>query len=519
MFVHSTTASCIGLPATGIAYRYSMPVVARECVEDFRTRAAKLVLDMDAHRPWFIKEPRLCLLLPLWRQWLEVPVCIHIHRHPIEVASSLLTRNGIPIKVGIALWERYVRAALAASAGLPQVVVAHRQLMQAPVEAISQLFEDLTRQGVQGLHVPSEREIRAFVRGDLYRERDSRDDLRTYSALPQLELFKALQSGRPVPGPGMEDEGASVLAEYEAGLPPLEPPTMEKKVSETIEVVLRKELASREQEIKTARDISRKFEQATEALQNRLAQLEEKLSQEILGKQAAISERCELDRQVLALQAKLQAVEGSLVEAKHEALAAISQLNRLKEAKSNAVRTAELRLRDLSRLTRLLLQQDGQLAALKQENRTLATDRAGAEQLWAAAENARQTGEAEAAELRRQLVEIRQSVTWRMGAPLRLVIRVAKRYLGRGPLSDADLLKRSEWFDAKWYLSRYPDVAENGADPVEHYLSFGGMEGRNPGPRFSTKRYLEANADVAESGANALVHYLRYGQREGRKPC
>lgn len=36
------------------------------------------------------------------------------------------------------------------------------------------------------------------------------------------------------------------------------------------------------------------------------------------------------------------------------------------------------------------------------------------------------------------------------------------------------------FFDAKWYLSQYPDVAAAGVDPYQHYLKFGKKEGRWP---------------------------------------
>ena len=72
---------------------------------------------MDAHRPWFLKEPRLCVLFPIWRQVVDLPVCIHIYRNPLEVAHSLQTRNGMPIEAGLALWELYNLRALQSSAG------------------------------------------------------------------------------------------------------------------------------------------------------------------------------------------------------------------------------------------------------------------------------------------------------------------------------------------------------------------------------------------------------------------
>jgi hypothetical protein len=40
----------------------------------------------------------------------------------------------------------------------------------------------------------------------------------------------------------------------------------------------------------------------------------------------------------------------------------------------------------------------------------------------------------------------------------------------------------STLFDRQWYLRTYPDVEQAGADPVLHYLEYGAMERRNPGP-------------------------------------
>lgn len=86
---------------------------------------------------------------------------------------------------------------------------------------------------------------------------------------------------------------------------------------------------------------------------------------------------------------------------------------------------------------------------------------------------------------------------------------------------DVALIKRSELFDAKWYLERYPDLAKNKRfrrEPAMHYLQHGGHEGRNPGPAFDSVFYLATYADVRESGENPLVHYLKYGQAEQRLP-
>lgn len=82
----------------------------------------------------------------------------------------------------------------------------------------------------------------------------------------------------------------------------------------------------------------------------------------------------------------------------------------------------------------------------------------------------------------------------------------------------ARIIRESKLFDAAWYLKRYHDVVQAGADPALHYLRHGGGEGRDPGPDFSTRYYLTSNPDVAASGMNALLHYIEHGEREGRKP-
>lgn len=86
-----------------------------------------------------------------------------------------------------------------------------------------------------------------------------------------------------------------------------------------------------------------------------------------------------------------------------------------------------------------------------------------------------------------------------------------------GELQGIEVVRRSIYFDRVWYLETYPDVAATGVDPVEHYVRFGGSEGRNPSSFFSSSGYLESNPDIRTAGLNPLLHFLRHGQHEGRK--
>ncbi len=81
--------------------------------------------------PLVWKDPRLCLLLPYWRPRIPEPVAaVFIWRSPIAVAHSLQNRDGFTLVHGLALWERYNRAALEGLRGMDVFVFAYEALMQ-----------------------------------------------------------------------------------------------------------------------------------------------------------------------------------------------------------------------------------------------------------------------------------------------------------------------------------------------------------------------------------------------------
>jgi glycosyltransferase involved in cell wall biosynthesis/GT2 family glycosyltransferase len=77
-------------------------------------------------------------------------------------------------------------------------------------------------------------------------------------------------------------------------------------------------------------------------------------------------------------------------------------------------------------------------------------------------------------------------------------------------------IEDSGLFDAAWYLATYRDVERIPMAPLEHYLRFGTLLGRFPGPAFDARGYLQGNPDVEASGMNPLAHYVRHGRQEGR---
>lgn len=90
----------------------------------------------------------------------------------------------------------------------------------------------------------------------------------------------------------------------------------------------------------------------------------------------------------------------------------------------------------------------------------------------------------------------------------------------RSETSDARLAI-APLFDLAFYFAVYPDVAAQAAttpgfDPIEHYLTVGWREGRDPSAEFSTDAYLASNTDVADADINPLLHFVMSGRAEGR---
>ena len=78
------------------------------------------------------------------------------------------------------------------------------------------------------------------------------------------------------------------------------------------------------------------------------------------------------------------------------------------------------------------------------------------------------------------------------------------------PASDVGIAAQA--FDQAFYLATYRDVAEVGADALDHFMTYGWREGRDPNAEFSVSGYLVAFPDVAASGANPFVHFLTHGR-------
>ena len=128
-------------------------------------------------RPAVWKDPRNCILLPFWREVVGAPAAaVLVYRHPLEVARSLATRNGLRLTVGLALWERYVRAASANLVDIPTYCTDFRSVVDDPRAWCGDVVAFLAGAGVPLDRGPLDRATTA-VDGALRHQRAGSDEV------------------------------------------------------------------------------------------------------------------------------------------------------------------------------------------------------------------------------------------------------------------------------------------------------------------------------------------------------
>ncbi|MDR6225276.1 sulfotransferase family protein [Desmospora profundinema] len=82
---------------------------------------------------WVFKDPRTCLLIPLWKNILKRcnmdPCYLIIVRNPLDVAASLKKRNNISLQRSLDLWSLYTLSALKETENAKRVIVRYDRFL------------------------------------------------------------------------------------------------------------------------------------------------------------------------------------------------------------------------------------------------------------------------------------------------------------------------------------------------------------------------------------------------------
>lgn len=136
---------------------------------DWVTRAQQaFATEFPGDAPVAVKDPRLSLLLPVWRAALTElgirPVVIIACRNPCKVSQSLARRDGLTLEHGEALWIDYMLSAERHSRGLPRAVVHYEDFVSVPSVTLDAALQQIGERAA--VPVASWQAVRQSIRSD-----------------------------------------------------------------------------------------------------------------------------------------------------------------------------------------------------------------------------------------------------------------------------------------------------------------------------------------------------------------
>lgn len=113
----------------------------------FRQRAQKLLATMHAHQAvWLWKDPRLCILLPFWKEVWEGMTFLVPIRDPSATSSSLCARRNFSRPAALMLWQRYMSALISdEEVGSKALFFSYDELLQDNLKVCDRICRFLDR--------------------------------------------------------------------------------------------------------------------------------------------------------------------------------------------------------------------------------------------------------------------------------------------------------------------------------------------------------------------------------------
>ncbi len=176
---------------------FSVPV-SGDIVDEFESDAHAMLASEYGDQPRIlIKDPRICILAPLWHRTLVGagyrPVYVVTVRNPLEVAQSLQARGDMTVEEGLQLWLAHMRHVMAFSEKCPDVVyVRFTTLLDDWRQAVGEIAN---RTGVTLDAGDSAQEVDAFLDQDLRRQAvsdESLDSALPYASMPEVHALYQL---------------------------------------------------------------------------------------------------------------------------------------------------------------------------------------------------------------------------------------------------------------------------------------------------------------------------------------
>jgi len=176
-------------------YQITLKALSQESKETWQERIRQVLQDQFAvGSSIVIKDPRLCLLLPLWLEVLtELDIdtsIVIVHRHPFEVAKSLAKRNEFSIQKGLLLWMHYFLELEYHSRNLPRLFLRYSDDFEDMPDLVSRL------KSFTGLAITKKKRQQAihFFEHELKHQNQSFTNERTYYPPPFTKLLNLIET-------------------------------------------------------------------------------------------------------------------------------------------------------------------------------------------------------------------------------------------------------------------------------------------------------------------------------------
>ena len=145
---------------------------------------------------WAFKDPRLCWLMPFWRELLpSEPSYVFAIRNPLDVARSLERAEGLAFGRAITYWHKATVSALEQTAGGKTLFVFYEDMMTNRQRELERMASFINRKDLAKSPKVSAK-VRSFVEEKLHRNRTSALEVIEHPDLPfeTKALYMALRA-------------------------------------------------------------------------------------------------------------------------------------------------------------------------------------------------------------------------------------------------------------------------------------------------------------------------------------
>jgi len=455
----------------------------------FLEQACQLIsTEYGSSKLFALKDPRLCLLMPFWRQVFEEmgiqPVVIHTLRNPMEVTASLQERDTLSTPHALFLWLRHTLDAELGSRGLPRFFTSYDTLLHTPEQFIQRSQEVLSLSWPQN-STQVQAEVDNFL-STKHRHHTQHPDqpLPHKYAAPWLQLTYDIMLSWVERGENIADHNAldqlhqklgASTKPFSLAITELSQALLASKKLETskgenqlLEHTVARLKTERAEQTQTAKALTAARESAQSKSQN-LQQALDVLTTEKHLQRSELQSRINLLRQEVGTRSEhLDALQSSVADYK-EIIAHLREESRHRADRIKLLETAlKTEAHTLSETRQKLNTSVSEISVISKLLAVSDSKQASLTALF----SEQDVGSADQNGLTNQIRNLIHNIlsqAHRSYLPHRTIL---KRQIA--------LLQPSGIFAADWYLQHYQDVPEANLSPEVHFILYGNAEGRAP---------------------------------------